>query len=782
MKLTLIIGALPNYLRPPTTSDITEHLGGRVRTHLLRQIAIVGLVVLAFQQTAPAQDLSILGFADGRAAAHRALEARFDDVLRRENLRDWMRHLSSRPHHVGSPFGKEVADFLAEKFRAWGYDTEIETFQVLFPTPRVRRLEMIAPRRFRASLAEPALDADATSGQVDEQLPSYNAYSIDGHVSGELVYVNYGVPADYDALERLGIDVTGKIVLARYGGSWRGIKPKVAAERGAIGCVIYSDPRDDGYVQGDVYPTGAYRMDRGVQRGSVADMPLFPGDPLTPNIGATERATRLDLDEAPTLTKIPVLPISYADAEPLLRALGGPLAPATWRGGLPLTYHLGPGPTVVELELAFNWNIEPAYNVIAMLEGAETADQWIIRGNHHDAWVNGARDPISGLVALMEEARAIGTLAATGWRPKRTIVFAAWDAEEPGLIGSTEWAELHADTLRGRTVAYINTDGNSRGFLNMSGSHTLERFVNQIARDVTDPQTGLSVSERLHARRLVLGTSDDFDASSDHQIGALGSGSDYTPFLQHLGIASLNLSYSGESSGGSYHSIYDSSDHYERFGDPTFEYGIALAQTAGRTILRLADADVLPFQFTNFADTVESYVQEIVDLTDSMREETARMTRLLTDRRYAAAADPTVTFVSPTPESPVPYLNFAPLHNAVQQLDTLAAAYDASLAAATAAGTLSNETRRAVNRIVMLTERSLTRDDGLPRRTWFRHQIYAPGFYTGYGVKTLPAVREAIEERAWNEAADQIPHVAAVLTDLAATLERATELLTVAAP
>ena len=782
MKLTLIIGALPNYLRPPTTSDITGHLGDRVRTHLLRQIAIVGLVVLAFQQTAPAQDLSILGFADGRAAAHRALEARFDDALRRENLRDWMRHLSSRPHHVGSPFGKEVADFLAEKFRAWGYDTEIETFQVLFPTPRVRRLEMIAPRRFRASLAEPALDADATSGQVDEQLPSYNAYSVDGHVSGELVYVNYGVPADYDALERLGIDVTGKIVLARYGGSWRGIKPKVAAERGAIGCVIYSDPLDDGYVQGDVYPTGAYRMDRGVQRGSVADMPLFPGDPLTPNIGATEQATRLDLDEAPTLTKIPVLPISYADAEPLLRALGGALAPATWRGGLPLTYHLGPGPTVVELELAFNWNIEPAYNVIAMLEGAETADQWIIRGNHHDAWVNGARDPISGLVALMEEARAIGTLAATGWRPKRTIVFAAWDAEEPGLIGSTEWAELHADTLRGRTVAYVNTDGNSRGFLNMSGSHTLERFVNQIARDVTDPQTGLSVSERLHARRLVLGTSDDFDASSDHQIGALGSGSDYTPFLQHLGIASLNLSYSGESSGGSYHSIYDSSDHYERFGDPTFEYGIALAQTAGRTILRLADADVLPFQFTNFANTVENYVQEIVDLTDSMREETARMTRLLTDRRYAAAADPTVTFVSPTPESPVPYLNFAPLHNAVQQLDTLATAYDASLAAATAAGTLSNETRRAVNRIVMLTERSLTRDDGLPRRTWFRHQIYAPGFYTGYGVKTLPAVREAIEERAWNEAADQIPHVAAVLTDLAATLERATELLTVAAP
>ncbi len=753
-----------------------------MRTHSLRHGAVIGLIVLALPSPAAAQERSILGFANDRVAAHRALEGRFDDALRRENLREWMRHLSSHPHHVGSPFGKEVAEFLAEKFRAWGYDTEIETFHVLFPTPRVRRLEMTAPTRFTASLAEPALAEDATSGQADEQLPSYNAYSVDGLVSGKLVYVNYGMPADYDELERRGIDVTGKIVLARYGGSWRGIKPKAAAERGAIGCVIYSDPRDDGYVQGDVYPTGAYRMDRGIQRGSVADMPLFPGDPLTPNVGATEQAARLSLDEAPTLTKIPVLPISYADAEPLLRALGGPLAPATWRGGLPLTYHLGPGPTTVEIELAFNWDIEPAYNVIATLEGAETADQWILRGNHHDAWVNGARDPISGLVVLMEEARAIGALAAAGWRPKRTIVFAAWDAEEPGLIGSTEWAELHADTLRARAVAYINTDGNSRGFLNVGGSHTLERFVNQIAREVTDPQTGLSVSERLHARRLVRGTSDDLDATSDHRIGALGSGSDYTPFLQHLGIASLNLSYSGESGGGSYHSIYDSADHYERFGDPTFEYGIALAQTAGRAVLRLADADVLPFQFTTFADTVGGYVDEVVDLTDGMRDETTRLTRLLADGRYEAAADPTATFVSPRPESPVPYLNFAPLHNAVRRLDDTATAYDAALEAAIANGTISNETRRAVNRIVMLTERSLTRDDGLPRRAWFRHQIYAPGFYTGYGVKTLPGVREAIEERAWNEASEQIPHAAAALTDLAGALERATALLTIATP
>ena len=738
----------------------------------------IGLL-LAFQPTGAKAQEALPGFTEERAAAHRALEARFDAALSPDNLREWLRHLSSRPHHVGSPFGKEVAEFVAERFREWGYDTAIETFQVLFPTPRLRRLEMTAPSRYTASLAEPVLAEDRTSDQVDEQLPSYNAYSIDGRVSGELVYVNYGVPDDYDELARRGIDVAGKIVIARYGGSWRGIKPKVAAERGAIGCLIYSDPRDDGYAQGDVYPAGPYRMDQGVQRGSVADMPLFPGDPLTPNVGATEAAERLSLDDAPTLTAIPVLPISYADAEPLLRALRGPVAPPAWRGGLPLTYHLGPGPAAVELEVAFDWDLEPAYNVIGKLAGAEAPDQWILRGNHHDAWVNGARDPISGLVALMEEARAIGELAAGGWRPKRTIVFAAWDAEEPGLIGSTEWAELHADTLRANAVAYINTDGNSRGFLNMGGSHSLERLINGIARDVTDPQTGLSVFERLHARRLARGASDDLAAASDHRIAALGSGSDYTPFLQHLGIASLNLSYSGESGGGSYHSVYDSYDHYVRFGDPTFEYGVALARTAGRAVLRLAEADVLPLVFTPFGDTVGRYVDEVIALADGLREETERTHRLLDDGRYEAAADPTQTFVPPARDEPVPYLNFAPLRNAARRLTDAAAAYDAALGAALEEGAIPNETRRELNRLLTLAERSLTRDGGLPRRAWFRHQIYAPGFYTGYGVKTLPGVREAIEQRAWEEASQQIGHAAATLEALAAELERATALLNV---
>ena len=747
-------------------------------------LILLGVLVVTIPIGHPrAAEGPITGFPGSQTEVQRELEARFDAGLNPDDLRVWMEHLSSRPHHVGSPFGREVAEFIAERFREWGYETAVETYQILFPTPRVRRLEMVAPTRFAAALVEPALSEDRTSGQNDEQLPSYNAYSIDGDVTGELVYVNYGVPGDYDELERRGIDVAGKIVIARYGGSWRGIKPKVAAERGAIGCLIYSDPRDDGYARGDVYPEGPYRMAHGAQRGSVADMPLFPGDPLTPHVGATEAAVRLDLDEAPTLTKIPVLPISYADAEPLLAALGGPVAPGNWRGGLPLTYHLGPGPAQVHLEVAFNWDLEPAYNVIARLEGRERADQWVLRGNHHDAWVNGAADPISGMVVLMAEAKAIGALARTGWRPRRTIVFAAWDAEEPGLIGSTEWGEHHADELRERAVAYINTDGNGRGFLNMSGSHTLQRFINEVARDVTDPQTGVSVFDRRHARRLANGATDDLAATGDHRINALGSGSDYTPFLQHLGIASLNLGFGGESGGGSYHSIFDSFDHYTRFIDPTFEYGIALAQTAGRAVLRLADAELLPWDFTAFEATVTRYADEVIALTDDMREETKRQNRLLRDGRFELAADPTKTYAPPDADDPVPHLNFAPVRNALVDLAASARAHDVARRDLVAADdSLSTDQAREVDKILFRTERAMTHPDGLPGRSWFIHQIYAPGFYTGYGVKTLPGVREAIEERAWEEAQRQIARLADTIRQVASEVDRATQFLEPAGP
>src|SRR5687767_10005372 len=377
------------------------------------------------QSTSP----GMLGFSAENARAQAALESRFDANLKGDNLRVWLKRLSARPHHLGSPYNKENADFIAAQFRSWGYETKLEEFHVLFPTPKMRIVEMTAPKKFKLRLQEPALREDSTSGQLSEQLPSYNAYSIDGDVTGPLVYVNYGVPADYEELERRGIDVKGKIVIARYGGSWRGIKPKVAAEHGAIGCLIYSDPREDGYFQGDVYPTGGWRSDRAAQRGSVMDLPMYPGDPLTPGVGATKDAKRPPFKEAATLMKIPVLPISYADAQPLLKALGGPTAPAAWRGALPFAYHIGPGPARVHLELKFDWKLATTYSVIATMKGSELPDQWVVRGNHHDAWVNGASDPVSGMIALMEEARAMGVLAKAGWKPKRTIMFAAWDGE-----------------------------------------------------------------------------------------------------------------------------------------------------------------------------------------------------------------------------------------------------------------------------------------------------------------------------------------------------------------
>jgi N-acetylated-alpha-linked acidic dipeptidase len=716
---------------------------------------------LLLTTTLPAQAQPILGFKD--PAKQRAVEAQFDAKLSKENLRSWMKRMTARPHHTGSPYGKENAEFMAALFKSWGYDTAIERFDVLFPTPKVRVVELVGPETFTAKLNEPALKEDATSSQADEILPVYNAYSVDGDVTGELVYVNYGVPADYEVLARNGVDVKGKIVIARYGGSWRGIKPKVAAEHGAIGCIIYSDPLDDGYAAGDVYPKGAYRSEYSAQRGSVADMPLYPGDPLTPGIGATGNVKRLDRASAPTLTKIPVLPIAYADALPLLRALAGPVAPETWRGALPITYHLGPGPARVHLKLEFDWKLAPAYNVIAKLKGTDLADQWILRGNHHDAWVHGARDPVSGMVSLMEEARAIGELAKSGWRPRRTLVFAAWDAEEQGLLGSTEWVEHHIADLKNHAVVYINSDSNGRGFLDAGGSHTLAKFVTEVARDVEDPQRKVSVLERLRALDVTQASSNEqrkeIRERSVMRLDALGSGSDYTPFLQHAGIASLSIGYGGEAEYGVYHSAYDSFDHYLRFGDPSFDYGIALSKTTGRMMLRLASADFLPFEASTLASTVVRYADEVEKLADSMRGDAEERNRQLRERTMELAADPTKPFVAPKAEEAVPHLEFAPLRNAVSRLQKAARDFDAA------------EARD--DKVVMRLERALTRDEGLPGRPWYKHHVYAPGFYTGYGVKTLPAVREAIEQKKWGEVNGQIAVTARVIEGYAKALEGA---------
>ncbi len=741
-----------------------------------RSFTQVGIVfVLAaslFAQTSIRTPETLMGFAPVSAAKELELERKFDSNLNADDLRSWLKRLSARPHNIGTAYNKENADFILSLFKSWGFDAQLERFEVLFPTPKSRLVEMTAPEKFTLRLSEPEVPGDSTSGQQSEQLPSYNAYSIDGDVTAPLVYVNYGIPADYEELEKRGIDVKGKIVIARYGGSWRGIKPKVAAEHGAVGCIIFSDPRNDGFYQGDVYPKGAWRNENGVQRGSVMDMPLYPGDPLTKNVGAVAGAKRIDRKDAETLTKIPVLPISYSDALPLLRNLDGAVVPDAWRGALPVTYHFGGKTPTVHMRLQFDWKMTPIYDVIAKMKGSEFPDEWVIRGNHRDAWVNGASDPLSGQVSMLEEAKSLGQLVRSGSRPKRTIVYAAWDGEEEGLLGSTEWCELHAAELQEKAVGYINSDSNGRGFLGIGGSHTLEKFIDQVGRDIPDPETNLSVLERARNQAAVNGSPTakrEAMERPDMRISALGSGSDFTPFLQHLGISSLNIGFGGEDGGGSYHSVYDSFDNFVRFIDPGFQYGIALSKVGGHATLRLANADSLPFEFTNFAETVSGYATEVSRLADSMREDTASTNQLISSGMWRSVQDPTETHIVPKEKAVVPYINFAPLQNAVAALSLSAKRYQK----AAAGRELNGRQRVSLDQILFRAERALTRNEGLPRRDWFRHQIYAPGFYTGYGVKTLPGIREAIEQRNWTEAASQVDVAAQTLNAYADEIDKA---------
>src|ERR1700726_87886 len=585
---------------------------------------------------------ALLGFSPRASAEQMKLEQRFDADLAPAELRSWMEQLTSAPNHVGSAHDKENAEFLLKKFREWGGDASIEEFTVLYPTPRQEAVELVAPTHFAAKLREPPVKGDGTSEKTRDELPPYNVYGADGEVTAELVYVNQGMPDDYKELERRNLSVKGRIVIARYGGGWRGLKPKLAHEHGAVGCLIYSDPRDDGYAAGDAYPRGGYRPRDGVQRGSVQDLTLYSGDPLTPGTGSTPGTKRLAVNEARTILKIPVLPISYADAEPLLAALGGAVAPATWRGALPLTYHLGPGPAKVHLKVLSDWHQKPLYDVIAKIRGAEQPDLWIIRGNHHDAWVFGATDPFSGHVALMAEAKAIGKLVKEGWKPRRTLIYASWDGEEPGLLGSTEWVEAHSAELKAKAVLYINSDMNSRGTLDAEGSHALQHFVNEAARDVKDPETGASVQARALAVRRVAEyeAGHGVDVGAELPLGALGSGSDFTPFLQHLGVNSLNVEFHGEADYGVYHSAYDSFEHFQRFVDPTFQYEVALAQVAGRIVLRAAQADILPVLESDFAAAVAGYDDELHKLLDGMRGKSAELAKLLDDGEFQIAMDP----------------------------------------------------------------------------------------------------------------------------------------------
>jgi N-acetylated-alpha-linked acidic dipeptidase len=747
-------------------------------------VALSAVLLASVAGTALAAD-PLIGFSPAGSDAQRALEARFDANLSAADIQARHAEMASGPNQIGAPHNKANAEAVLARFKAWGWDARIETFDVLYPTPISVSLEMTAPTPFKAALNEPPVPGDKSSNQAATVLPPYVVYGADGDVTAELVYVNYGMPDDYKALGRMGVSVKGKIVIVRYGAGFRGLKPHLAYEHGAIGCVIYSEPADDGYGAGLTYPDGAWRPGAGVQRGSVVDLSVSPGDPLTPGWASVKGARRLLVSEAPTIQKIPVLPISYADAQPLLAAIGGQTAPAAWRGALPLTYRVGPGPATARLSVKSEWGTKTLYNVIAKLPGA-ASDQWVLRGNHRDGWVMGASDPLSGHEAMMEEAKALGGLVKGGWRPARTIVYASWDGEEAGLLGSTEWVEAHADELTRKGVIYVNSDNTGRGLLRADGSFSLQRLVNQAAAEVRDPETGVDVRTRGQAaaqvRAASSGASDPdrriakaVAEGGDLPISPMGSGSDYTPFNQHLGVPSVDLRYAGEEeAAGVYHSLYDTYEHFHRFGDPDASYQVALAKTAGRVIMRAADAEVLPLRFEPLAVRVEIDLADLRGLAAKTRDGDVALNTLIAAKAFALADDPKDGWVAPAAQPVGPDLDLKALEDASARLKASAGAYDAALAAA---ASLTPERRAKLNALLQKVEFSLTAPEGLPGRPWYRHVVSAPGLLTGYGAKTLPAVREAIEGRRWSEAQAGVATTARALDACSALLDQATALL-----
>lgn len=632
----------------------------------------------------PAQPKPARGFSGAAWDAQQKLESKLRAATSPAFVERHMARMAAEPHHAGSPASRAVAEYARKQFTQYGFNARIETFEAFLPYPKERTVEMIAPVNYKLRLAEPNFAEDPDSRDKN-QLATYNAYSAAGDVTGEVVYVNYGVPADYETLRKRGISVKGKIALARYGVSWRGVKPKVAAENGAIGCLIYSDPKEDGFAKGEVYPNGPFRCDHGVQRGSVMDMSIHVGDPLSPGWASEKGSRRLSIGEAKTLMPIPVLPISYGDAKPLLEQLKGDEVPPEWRGALPVPYRFGPGPAKVRMKLSFDDATRPVHNVIATIEGAQWPDQWVLYGNHHDAWVNGAQDPVSGAAALLETARTIGLAVKQGWKPKRTIVFALWDAEEFGLIGSTEWVEKHIETLQEKAIVYFNSDSNGKGTLGVGASPSLSLFLEEAARDSGAPRT------------------------KEWSVGPLGSGSDYVPFAHHAGIAAANLGFSDATgSGGIYHSIFDSFNWYKRFADGDFSHGKRMADFMATAISRMAEAPVPPFEFTRMAAAFERYWKEVEPLGNGALPSTE-------------------------------------MQKALAALTAQARDFEAVYASGKASAALA----------VAKVERALLMKDGLPGRPWYKSAYSAPGQYTGYGAKTLPGVREALELNRPDEAVRQ---------------------------
>ena len=665
---------------------------------------------LAFSQDGAASR-ALDGFSAERAVAQRRWEEQFRRVPTQKSAREHLRILTREPHIAGTKEDYDTAIYVRDQLRSYGLAADLKEYDVWLNYPKAPSvLELITTRRQRLSTHEAIVAGDPSSSNP-KITPLFNGYAASGDVTAPVVYANYGLPNDYDDLKKAGVDVKGKIVIVRYGNSFRGVKAKVAEDRGAIGVIIYSDPEDDGYMQGDVFPKGPWRPVASGQRGSVQYLFEYPGDPLTPGRPSIPGEPRLKPEEATDLTRLPVQPIAYDVARTILSQLKGPLRPRSFQGGLPFAYHLG-GTSDVRLRLKtdMDYKIRKIWNVVARIDGNEEKDRWVILGNHRDAWVFGAVDPNSGTSAMLEVGRGLGELLKQGWKPRRSIVFCSWDAEEYGLVGSVEWAEELAAELRVKAVAYLNLDAAVSGpNFGASAVPSLWKLMRGATRDIKDPKTGKTVYQQWqdHARE----DREEGDKMEETGIGPLGSGSDYTPFLQHLGIASTDMGFGGDY--GVYHSAYDSFYWMDQFGDPGFHYHVAAAQLWGTLAMRLADADGLQFDYTDYASEIREFFTEALALANR---------RKLTDG-----------------------LDDRAMTNAIEDFAREAERIERNRQEAIRE---SDRTRLAkINDTLIQVERQFIDPKGLRGRAWYKHQIYAPGFYTGYAAQPLTDFRQALDDR-----------------------------------
>ncbi len=712
----------------------------------------------AFSQEPNADRLD--GFSAESSSAERRWEEQFRAVPAPESAREHLRRLTAVPHVAGTKEDYATAIYVRDQLRSFGLNAELKEYDVLLPYPvRPSIVELVAPRRERLTVKEAVIPEDPTSSS-DKIIPLFNGYSPSGDVTAPLVYVNYGLPPSYEALKKLGVDVKGKIVIARYGGSFRGVKAKVAEENGAAGLIIYSDPADDGYMQGDVYPAGPWRPVSSAQRGSVQYLFQYPGDPLTPGKPSVPGVPRIKIEEATNLTRIPVQPISYGDARRLLEQLRGPLRPAGFQGGLPIPYHVGGTDDVkVHLKTEMDYQIRKIWNVVARIDGSDEKDRWVVMGNHRDAWTFGAVDPNSGTTAMLEAGRAFGQLLKNGWKPRRSIVLCSWDGEEYGLLGSTEWAEENAVELREKAVAYLNMDAAVSGAnFGASSVPSMWRLIRNSTRDVRDPKTGKTIyqqwQDRFRGERSEAEMTDPETGSdreiAEARIGSLGSGSDYTPFLQHLGVPSLDMGFGGDY--GVYHSAYDSFHWMSSFGDPTFKYHVAAAQLWGTVAMRLADADALPLDYTAYATQIREFFDESMKIAKRLK-----LAATLDEKAMDEALDDFSKEAASVEKSRTEAMR------EVQESRTQANDRHARALAKL----------KGINDALIAVERSFIDERGLRGRPWYRHQIYAPGTYTGYAAQPLPDFRQGLDDRSSGNAKEGLQRIVAVIKRATETLRQA---------